>query len=293
MEFKELVGSLTEIQRRVDVELSCLLPREDCAPPRIHQAMRYSIFAGGKRLRPFLVWLGAQAAGGRIDDRRVFAVGAALEMIHTYTLIHDDLPCMDDDDLRRGKPTCHKQFDEATAVLAGDALYAQAFVVLAESANLPVIKLIADMSGSCGIVGGQIMDIAAEGQSVTPEMLEYIHTHKTALFISSSLQAGAMLIDPDHFMIPCLKEYGDRIGLAFQIVDDILDITSSEEMLGKPIGSDVGLNKATYPALFGLEISRQKAQNLIAEALEIVRRDQLSPQIIYTQLAQYFIERQH
>ncbi|MBP7460207.1 MAG: polyprenyl synthetase family protein [Candidatus Delongbacteria bacterium] len=258
---------IDRVKEQVDRALNGLLPAESVHPGRIHAAMRYSVFAGGKRLRPFLAWLGYRAAGGDPSDPVIYKIGAALEMIHTYTLIHDDLPCMDDDDLRRGRPTCHRQFDEATAVLAGDALYAQAFIVLAEYGNLAMMKLIAQMSGSLGIVGGQIVDIMSEGQPIDESTLLYIHTHKTAVFISAALQCGCLaLAQPPIPVCRALKDYGDRIGLAFQIVDDILDIIGDEKTLGKPIGSDTELSKATFPSLYGLEQSRVKARNLIDQA---------------------------
>jgi len=284
-----LKSSLKNCQLKVDEILNRLVPQENEYPERLHQAMRYSLFAGGKRLRPFLVLLGYQAAGGKDPDLPYY-IGAALEMIHTYTLIHDDLPCMDDDDLRRGKPTCHIQFDEATAVLAGDALYALAFSILARFGNLRIVQEVADMSGSQGIVGGQIIDILSETIEPDKKVLEYIHTHKTAVFISSALSCGALAAENmNDGIIDILKSYGDKIGLAFQISDDILDIEGNTEILGKPVGSDEESAKITYPKLYGLEESKKIAKDLINQAIEIVKP--FDSKLLFQMLANFIIKR--
>lgn len=290
-QFDLVVHEIDRVKEQVDRALDGLLPAESVYPGRIHAAMRYSVFAGGKRLRPFLVYLGYRAASGDSHNQDIYRIGAALEMIHTYTLIHDDLPCMDDDDLRRGQPTCHKKFGEATAILAGDALYAQAFIIMAQYGNLPMLKLIAQMSGSLGIVGGQIVDILSEGKSIDEKTLLYIHTHKTAVFISAALQCGALFhsqhISPVYL---ALQEYGDRIGLTFQIVDDILDVIGDEKTLGKPIGSDAELSKATYPRLYGLSQSRIKAQELITQAQSYISTFGECAEV-FSQLSEYILHR--
>ncbi len=272
MAFDLLKKEIDFVKSEVEKWLDKLLPADSEYPERLHQAMRYSIFAGGKRLRPFLAYLGFKIANGTELDQ-VFKLGAALEMIHTYTLIHDDLPSMDNDDLRRGKPTCHKQFDEATAILAGDALYAHAFYILSQvTNNCKIIEKIAFMSGSYGIVGGQMADILSEGEDIDLNTLEYIHKNKTAVFIANSISLGALLAQPENnFISSKLFDYGLNIGLAFQIIDDILDVIGDEKILGKPIGSDANLNKATFPKLVGLEKSKEIAHDYIEKSKEIAK----------------------
>ena len=236
---------------------------------RLNRAMRYSLFAGGKRLRPALVLLTCRLVGGREKD--ALPAAAAIEMIHTYSLIHDDLPAMDDDDYRRGRLTNHKVYGEAMAILAGDALLTLAFRLLADSAAEPrairdVMVELAEAAGTGGMVGGQVVDIESEGKSVSPETLEYIHRHKTAALIRGSLRVGARLGGGSAEIVDAITTAGDRLGLAFQIVDDILDVEGSLAELGKSAGSDVRKQKATYPALHGIEASRKKARNLIDEA---------------------------
>jgi geranylgeranyl diphosphate synthase, type II len=258
-------------RKEVDRALDHLLPREDAAPPTIHVAMRYSVFAGGKRIRPILCVETARI----FDDRpeAAFFAGCAIEFIHTYSLIHDDLPALDNDDLRRGKPTCHKKFGEAMAILAGDALLTLAFQVLAEVPVAParrveILREIASAAGTVnGMVGGQVADLQAEGKPATPEILEYIHKSKTAALIRAAVVAGALAGDAEDPDVARLRHFGESIGWAFQVVDDILDVEESSSALGKTAGKDQAQKKVTYPAVFGLEKSRQIAKSLADQAL--------------------------
>ena len=244
--------------------LERLLPAETEPPVALHKAMRYSVFAGGKRLRPILAVLAFRWSGG--SGERIYPPACALELIHTYSLIHDDLPSMDNDDLRRGKPTSHKVFGEAMAILTGDALHATAFELLAEGGDIRVIADVAKAIGTQGLVGGQVFDMEAEGTSPTAEMVERIHLGKTAALLRASLRVGAIIAGAPEDKLSAISIYGEKMGLAFQIVDDILDITADQEALGKPIGSDQKRGKATYPALFGIEKSREMATKLIEAA---------------------------
>ncbi len=227
------------------------------APAPLLEAMRYSLFAGGKRLRPALALGAAEAVCG--DDAPAMPAACALEMIHTYSLIHDDLPCMDDDDLRRGKPTAHIQFGEAHAILAGDSLLTMAFDVLAEAGNLAVIREVAQASGVAGMAGGQWIDLAAEGKTITLEELQHIHASKTGALIRAAVRAGGLLAGANEEQLAGLTAYGEHIGLAFQIADDVLDVTGDQAAIGKPVGSDEARAKSTYPALLGLDESRRLA----------------------------------
>ena len=255
---------------QVDAALESLLPPADTPPPVIHQAMRYSVFAGGKRIRPILCLESARIFSAEIQP--VLPVACALEFIHTYSLIHDDLPALDNDDLRRGLPTCHKQFGEAMAILAGDALLTRAFEVLA-GAGLPaerrvaVIREISTAAGTVnGMVGGQVADLEAEGQSPDAAMLEYIHRSKTAALIRSAVVSGAIAGGAPQPDVERLREYGAKVGLLFQVVDDILDVEESSATLGKTAGKDQTQKKVTYPAVYGLEKSRQVARALRDQA---------------------------
>jgi geranylgeranyl diphosphate synthase type II len=257
---------------RAEVEkaLDSLLPAESAPPAVIHQAMRYSVFAGGKRIRPILCLEAARIFSP--EPHEALPVACALEFIHTYSLIHDDLPALDNDDLRRGRPTCHKQFGEAMAILAGDGLLTRAFEVLAR-AGLPaerraeVVREIATAAGTVdGMVGGQVADLEAEGKPIDPDMLEYIHRSKTAALIRASVVAGAIAGGAGSADAERLRRFGENIGLAFQVVDDILDVEESSATLGKTAGKDESQKKATYPALYGLEKSRETARALVDRA---------------------------
>ncbi|MBA4397233.1 MAG: hypothetical protein C0394_07615 [Syntrophus sp. (in: bacteria)] len=262
----------------VDAALDEALPHATNYPPVIFQAVRYSLFAGGKRLRPILCMAAAEAVGG--DYRAVLPAACALEMIHTYSLIHDDLPAMDDDDLRRGQPTSHKVFGEATAILAGDALLTEAFALLSAAERMPrispdrilsVIHEIARAAGFWGMVGGQVMDIQSETAAADEETLLYIHTRKTGAMIVASVRTGAILAGAQTGEVEALAAYGRHVGLAFQIADDILNVEGDRAALGKGTGSDAVRGKLTFPHLLGLETSRKKMADLIEEALESVR----------------------
>ena len=256
----------------VDEALDRVLPPETTAPPTLHRAMRYSVQAGGKRLRPILVIAGAEAVGGAAEQ--VMETACALEMIHTYSLIHDDLPAMDNDDYRRGMPTNHKKFGEAIAILAGDALLTLAFKLIAlngaRTGDARIIAAlvtdIADAAGTDGMVGGQVVDIESEGKKVDAETIDYIHTHKTAALIRASLVAGARIAGAGPRPLAAIVACGEALGLAFQIVDDILDVEGSTEQLGKTAGKDAQQQKATYPAYHGLPASRARARALIDQA---------------------------
>ncbi len=269
----DVQGYMKERAAAVDEALERFLPPETAPPATIHRAMRYSVFAGGKRLRPVLVIAGAEAVGGSMDA--VLPAACALELIHTYSLVHDDLPAMDDDDVRRGRPTSHKVFGEAIAILAGDGLLTLAFRLLAETHRpgldgrvlRDLLAEIADAAGTRGMVGGQVADLEAEGQPVTAEALDFIHLHKTAALIRASIEAGAVLSGATEAERRALAAAGTRLGLAFQIVDDILDVTGTTAELGKTAGKDQAQQKATYPAIHGLAASRARAEALMAEAL--------------------------
>jgi geranylgeranyl diphosphate synthase type II len=248
----------------IDSRLEHLLPSIDESPPSVHRAMRYSVFAGGKRLRPILALTSCSLVGGAQED--VLDVACALEMIHTYSLIHDDLPCMDDDDFRRGKPSLHKAFNVGIAVLTGDALHALAFEILAAQAPPGLIEEIARAIGSKGMIGGQVMDLESEGKEPTPQQVEYIHQRKTGFLITTAVRAGAICGKAEEKQLTALTHYGQRIGLAFQIIDDILDVEGKYEDLGKQVGTDEVREKVTYPKVFGLEDSRETAEKLIQEA---------------------------
>ncbi|MGB0037122.1 MAG: polyprenyl synthetase family protein [Candidatus Acidiferrales bacterium] len=256
----------------IEAALEKLLPPEDTAPPSIHRAMRYSVFAGGKRLRPILCYESARLFSQSVDA--TVPIGCALEFIHTYSLIHDDLPALDNDDLRRGKPTCHKVFGEAIAILAGDALLTLAFQALADSAleSARRVRVIAEVSAAAGtvrgMVGGQVADLEAEGKPVTADTLEYIHRSKTAALIRGAIVAGAISGGAANEDVERMRRFGDHIGWAFQVVDDILDVEESSAALGKTAGKDQAQKKATYPALYGLEKSRAIASDLAVKALK-------------------------
>jgi len=260
-----------EDRAAVDAALDQLMPGENTQPASIHKAMRYSVQAGGKRVRPILCLESARIFSE--DVAPVLPVACALEFIHTYSLIHDDLPALDNDDLRRGKPTCHKKFNEATAILAGDALLTLAFETLANAPVDPerrvaILSHVAASAGTVnGMVGGQVADIEAEGRSIQPEELEYIHRSKTAALIRASVVAGAMSGGGEEKDVERLRRFGETIGWAFQVVDDILDVEESSASLGKTAGKDVAQKKATYPSIYGLEKSHQFAKELEERAM--------------------------
>jgi len=266
-----LKETLTEGQQLTDSALDRLIPLETQHPASIHKAMRHSVFAGGKRLRPILCMEAGRMIAGSLPAG-IEELGAALEMLHTYSLIHDDLPALDNDDLRRGRPTCHKAFGEAIAILAGDALQTQAYEVLSRlkcpaEARVRIIEEIARGTGTVdGMIGGQVVDLEAEHTKPTPEMLEYIHRSKTAALITASLVSGGLYAGANDSQVARLRAFGLGIGLAFQIVDDILDVTQTSEQLGKTAGKDTASEKATYPALFGIEKSQQRADELVNKA---------------------------
>ncbi len=251
------------------------LPPADTDPTLLHQAMRYSALAGGKRLRPILALAAYEYCGGEDPGRSqpIRYAMTALELVHTYSLIHDDLPCMDDDDLRRGQPTCHKQFDEATAVLAGDALHDIAFELIARTGSTLAVVELAQAIGTLGMLGGQMADIQAEGQPVTREDVINIHRRKTGALIRCSVRLGAILAGADKPTLLKLSTYGEKTGLAFQIIDDILDIEGDQATLGKTTGADSARQKATYPAAVGLEQARHDADSLINEAVSVFAHD--------------------
>jgi geranylgeranyl diphosphate synthase type II len=264
---------LVKGQTMADEALERLLPPATQFPPSIHSAMRHSVFAGGKRLRPILCIESARMIGGTLPLGTA-DLGAALEMLHTYSLIHDDLPALDNDDLRRGRPTCHKAFGEATAILAGDALQTYAYEVLAHltcpaEARVRIIAEIAHATGTVdGMIGGQVADLEAEHKKVTADELAYIHRAKTGALITASLVSGGIYAGADEDNVGKLRKFGQLAGLAFQIADDILDVTQTSEQLGKTAGKDLASEKATYPALFGIEASMQKADDLVIFACE-------------------------
>ena len=254
-------------QELIDAELEKLLPPEDQAPRELHKAMRYSVLAGGKRFRPILCLAGCEAAKAPKELALPFA--CALELIHTYSLVHDDLPSMDNDDLRRGRPTSHKVFGEATAILAGDALLTLAFEWMAntfevpESYRLQAISEVASAIGPQGMVGGQVADITCQGREISPEELKYIHIHKTAKLIQASVKTGAILGGaPNHFLSD-IGAYGHFLGLAFQLTDDLLDVLGDEKKTGKAVGKDAKLQKATYPAFYGLDNTKKMVNDLL------------------------------
>jgi geranylgeranyl diphosphate synthase, type II len=254
-----------------DAALERLLPPATQYPTSIHQAMRHSMFAGGKRLRPILCIEAARMIGTLLP-LGIEELGAALEMLHTYSLIHDDLPALDNDDLRRGRPTCHKVFGDAVAILAGDALQTYAYEVLARiscpaEARVRIVAEIAHATGTVdGMIGGQVMDLEAEHKRPDAETLEYIHRSKTAALITASVVSGGIYAGASEDEVARLRSFGLKAGLAFQIADDILDVTQSSEQLGKTAGKDMAAEKATYPALFGIEASERKAQDLVTSA---------------------------
>jgi geranylgeranyl pyrophosphate synthase len=266
-----LKEKLTEFQKVVELALEAYLPLADARPARLHAAMRYAITAGGKRIRPVLLLAASRLFPSELDPR---PAAVAIECLHTYTLIHDDMPCVDDSDLRRGKPTCHREFDEATALLAGDALLTYAFELLSrEYRDHPKIatSLIADLAqaaGSARLIGGQMEDVHHAGKDLDSDTLQFIHENKTAALLAAALTMGLRFANPNTQQIEQMQKAGHHLGMTFQIVDDILDATSTPEAMGKPTGSDAEAFKTTYPALFGLEGAREAAARHTTAAVE-------------------------
>jgi len=262
-------------QAAFEKSLQAALPPAKTRPATIHEAMRYSLFAGGKRLRPILCLAAAEAVGG--TARAAMPLACAVECIHTYSLIHDDLPCMDDDDLRRGMPTSHKVYGEGIAVLAGDALLTHAFELAARVPGWPrysvaaVVRELAAASGSKALIAGQVVDLLCEGKKISAEELRYIHRNKTAALITSSIRLGAMSGNASAAQLKTLSKFGEALGLAFQVIDDILDITQTSEQLGKSAGKDLAAEKATYPAILGMEKAQSEAARLTRLAKNTIR----------------------
>jgi len=288
---------LSRLAEMINNALEGYLPASSVYPPTIHEAMRYSLFAGGKRLRGAFTIATARIFG--VEESRVLPAAGALEMIHTYSLIHDDLPAMDDDDYRRGKPTCHKVFGEAIAILAGDALLTRAFEILCllqeegfpERAVLQVIEEIARAAGTQGMIGGQVVDLESEGVLVSKETLEYIHRHKTGALFVAAIRSGALLGAAPEEELQALTEYARAFGLCYQITDDLLDITGDEKLLGKKTGRDLEKEKATYPALLGIE----QAKRLAAEQVKLCHQSlaPFGPEADFLrEAAQYLLSRQ-
>jgi geranylgeranyl diphosphate synthase type II len=259
----------------VDAALDRFLPKKTAAPATIHAAMRYTVFAGGKRLRPILTLAAAEACGG--DPANALAPACAVEVLHTYSLVHDDLPCMDDDDLRRGRPTCHKVYGEGMAVLTGDALLTEAFLMLAQtpaSKRYSAKDYVAELAltgGSRKLIGGQVLDLEGEGKKLTKAGLIKIHEAKTAALLTTSLRLGGMTANATPKQLDALTDFGYALGLAFQVIDDILDVTQSTEVLGKTAGKDAAVEKSTYPSVLGLEKSRKEAAKLTRQAMDALK----------------------
>ncbi|MFI3243639.1 MAG: farnesyl diphosphate synthase [Akkermansia sp.] len=268
----DIKSLITETVSLVETRLDALLPKEETSPTTLHKAMRYSIFAGGKRIRPMLCLEAAKACGGDAAVANALNAACALETLHTYTLIHDDLPSMDNDDLRRGRPTNHKVFGEGVAILAGDALLTEAFAMLATTPSnsrydvKDYITEFAYRTGSLNLVGGQVLDLEGEGRELSLDELRDIHNGKTTALLVASLRLGGMAADCTSEQLTALSDFGRNLGLAFQIIDDILDITSTPEMMGKSIGKDAKVQKATYPAIIGIDKARAEALELTAAA---------------------------
>ena len=264
---------LDDVRQAVGDRLDAWLPRADEPPERLHESMRYSVFAGGKRVRPILAILACRAVGGA--DETAMPAACALECIHTYSLIHDDLPAMDDDDLRRGRPSNHKAFDEATAILAGDALLTVAFEIATLGSSSPItaantVRELAASAGWAGMVGGQMADLQAEREEPSEDALRFIHKRKTGALIRAAVRCGAIAGEANAAQLDALTAYAEKVGLAFQIADDILDVTATSEQLGKTAGKDESARKLTFPAVLGLERSQDEARQLVADAKTVV-----------------------
>jgi geranylgeranyl diphosphate synthase type II len=288
---------LASRQKLIERALDRYLPKANTKPATLHRAMRYSLFAGGKRLRPILCLAAAEACRGKIGN--ALPLGCAMECIHTYSLVHDDLPSMDDDDFRRGRPTCHKIFGDGIAILAGDALLTIAFEIVSDAKPTSrydtsiLLREIAVAAGSQKLIAGQVADLEAEGKNVKRDQLQFIHENKTAAILKSSVRLGAMSANADARKLSAITRFGQRLGLAFQIIDDILDVTQTSEILGKSAGKDVAAKKATYPAVIGLEKSRGEARQLTRQAhnaLSVFSNRDAEP---LHALANYLLEREY
>jgi geranylgeranyl diphosphate synthase, type II len=279
---------LIEKSAKAEQALRGHLASWESVPPTLREAVEYSLFAGGKRLRPALAMGAAEIVSG--DDAVAMPAACALELIHTYSLVHDDLPAMDDDDFRRGKPTSHRKFGEAIAILAGDAMLTMAFDIAAQSGSPEVVREIAQAAGVAGMVGGQVIDLESENKQLTLDAMQRLHACKTGALIRVSVRTGAFLGKATEDQIDALTQYGEHIGLAFQIADDILDVVGTQAELGKPIGSDEAKHKSTYPALVGLDRARELGQEAVAAALEAL--EPFGPEAdTFRELAQFIVER--
>ena len=292
-----LKAYLRSRRNEIDRALDRYFPKTNVKPATLHKAMRYSLFAGGKRLRPILCLAAAEACRGKVSN--ALPLACALECIHTYSLVHDDLPSMDNDDYRRGRPTCHKVFGDGIAVLAGDALLTIAFEIVSRAKPAPrydmsiLLREIAVAAGSQKLIAGQVADLEAEGRKVKRDQLRFIHENKTAAILKSSIRLGAMSANADAKKLRAVTQFGHGLGLAFQVIDDILDVTQSSEILGKSAGKDIAAKKATYPAVIGLEKSRAEARRLTRQAhdaLSVFRDDEAEPLHC---LANYLLEREY
>lgn len=284
--------------RWINRALDRWLPPEEAPPQVLHRAMRYSLFAGGKRLRPLLTLMGYEMAGGQ-DPEEILPAACAIELIHTFSLIHDDLPAMDDDDLRRGKPTCHRVFGEAIAILAGDGLFSYAFWLMTQGPLPPqrkvrIIETLTEATGAEGMIGGQVLDITCEGQEATREKVLAIHRRKTAALIRASLLVGGIGAGLSEEGLSAYREAGEKMGIAFQIVDDLLDELGSPEEVGKPVKKDLARGKCTYPRAVGLEVARADAARYLKEAKEALRAflgtERAQP---FSALADFILSRSH
>jgi len=283
-------------QNRIDRALDRCLPKENVKPATIHKAMRYSLLAGGKRLRPILCLAAAEACGGKIDN--ALPLACAMECIHTYSLVHDDLPSMDNDDFRRGRLTCHKLFGDGIAVLAGDALLTIAFEIVSRAKPTSrydmsiLLRELAVAAGSQRLIAGQVADLEGEGKKIDMAGLRYIHENKTAAILTTSVRLGAMSANANRKQLVAISKFGRALGLAFQVIDDILDVTQTSEKLGKSAGKDVAAQKATYPALIGLDKSRAEAKRLTRQAHSALSVFGAKADALHA-LANYLLEREY
>ena len=292
----DLKAYLVVRRKQIDRALDRYLPKADLRPPTIHKAMRYSLFAGGKRLRPILCLAAAEAGGGKIEN--ALPLACALECIHTYSLVHDDLPSMDNDDFRRGRATCHKVFGDGIAVLAGDALLTIAFEIVSRAKPTrrydmsTLLREVAVAAGSQKLIAGQVADLEAEGKKSTRAQLRYIHENKTAAILTTSVRLGAMSANADPKKLQTITNFGRALGLAFQVIDDILDVTQTSEKLGKSAGKDIAAKKATYPAVLGLDQSRAEAKRLTKQAHNSLSIFGKKAEALHA-LANYLLEREY